>query len=67
MKHHGNYLLPTPDELLKDCGVDGCPKEYIYRQLQRHKQRHRNDKRHKIKRKKFLKNVYEIYFIGKGS
>lgn len=53
MKHHGRYELPTPEELLADCGVDGCSQEYFSKQLKRHKQKYRNDKRHKEKRKKY--------------
>lgn len=49
MKKHGRYELPSPEELLLDCGVDGCPKDYIYKQLKQHKQKYSNDKRHQEK------------------
>lgn len=55
MKKHGRYELPSPEELLLDCGVDGCPKDYIYMQLKRDWQKHRNDKRHKEKVRKYNK------------
>lgn len=29
MKHHGRYELPSAEELLLDCGVDGCTQEYF--------------------------------------
>lgn len=51
MKRHGNYQLPSPDDLLLDCGVDGCKQEYIALQLQRLKRKYKNDKRHKAKQK----------------
>lgn len=53
MKHHGRYELPGVDELLLDCGVDGCSQEYFSRQLNRHKRKHHNTKRHKEKRKSY--------------
>ncbi len=53
MKRHGNYELPSPEELLTDCGVDGCSQEYFSKQLQRHKQKYRNDKRHNKKIKAY--------------
>ncbi len=54
MKHHGRYDLLTPDELgLNATYFDDEPKvrEFIHGQLNRHKQKHRNDKRHKKKQK----------------
>lgn len=55
MKKHGRYELPSVEELLLDCGVDGCTQEYFSKQLRRHKQKHHNDKRHREKNKKFYK------------
>lgn len=60
MKRHGRYDLPTPEELLLDCAVDGCSTVYVTRQLQRHKQKYHNDKRHREKTKNRNKrNRYE--------
>ena len=53
MKRHGRYELPSAEELLLDCGVDGCTQEYFSRQLNRHKRKHHNAKRHKEKRKSY--------------
>lgn len=52
MKRHGNYILPTPEELACDLGIP-CDQasEYVRKQLQRHRQKHRNEKRHKAKSK----------------
>ena len=33
MKKHGRYELPSAEELLLDCGVDGCSQEYFSNQL----------------------------------
>ncbi len=49
MKKHGRYDLLTPEELLADCEVDGCSADYINTQFQRHRAKHKNDKRHKEK------------------
>lgn len=54
MKYHGQYDLLTPDELgLNATYYDDEPKvrEFILDQLNRHKQKYRNDKRHKKKTK----------------
>lgn len=60
MKKRGRYELPSAEELLLDCGVDGCPKDYIYKQLKLHRQKHRNDKRHRekqnIRKKRYKRN-----------
>lgn len=48
MKHHGNYELLTPEELMLN--AESGNKEFIYKQLNRYKQKYRNDKRHKEKR-----------------
>lgn len=44
MKHHGNYILLTPEEL----AVKG-EHDFIYRQMCRHKKKASNDKRHREK------------------
>lgn len=54
MKKHGRYELPSAEELLLDCGVDGCSQEYFSNQLNRHKRKHHNAKQHKEKRKAYL-------------
>ena len=53
MKHHGNYWLPTVEELLKcaELGEVG----FVARSIGRIKKKHHNDKRHKEKRKRFMK------------
>lgn len=54
MKKHGRYESPSADELLLDCGVDGCSQEYFSKKLKRLKRKHHNTKRHKEKRKAYL-------------
>lgn len=49
MKHHGQYDLLTPEELgLNAAYYDDEPRvrEFIDKQLNRYKAKHRNDKRH---------------------
>lgn len=48
MKHHGNYRLRTPDELLLDYEADSSD-GYVLTQLERHRRKYKNDKRHKEK------------------
>ncbi len=52
MKHHGRYELLTPDELALDIETGGCLPGYVEGILNRHRQKHRNDKRHKEKQNK---------------
>ncbi len=48
MKHHGNYKLQSPDELLLDYEAD-CNNGYVLTQLEQHRRKHKNEKRHKEK------------------
>ena len=54
MKRHGKYDLLSPEELGLNADYhDEEPKVKVFvdSQVKRHKQKHRNDKRHKMKQK----------------
>lgn len=54
MKHHGNYTLPTPEELMLD-DETGCAQQYVTNMLHRHRHRlkYKNQQRHRQKRKSY--------------
>lgn len=53
MKHHGNYWLPTVEELRKcaELGEMG----FVIHSIGRIVKKHHNEKRHKERRKRFWK------------
>ena len=56
MKHHGNYLVDTSEELLLNLFYNSEEsKAYANASLQRAKKKHKNDKRHKEKRNNYDK------------
>lgn len=52
MKHHGNYTLPTPEELMLD-DETGCAQQYVNNMLHRHRLKYKNQQRHRQKRKSY--------------
>lgn len=55
MKHHGNYTLPTPDELMLD-DETGCAEHYVSNMLNKHRIKHKNEQRYRQKRKSYNGN-----------
>lgn len=56
MKHHGNYIVDTPEEILLNLCVNSEEgMAYANTSLQKIKKQYHNNKRHKEKRGKYAK------------
>lgn len=66
MKHHGNYLVDTPEELLLNLFYNSEEsKAYANASLQRAEKKHKNSKRHKEKRNHYDKKEKTFLKAGK--